>query len=804
MAGGNYTSMNKVRPGAYFQRLSDSVAEETFNPEGILCWVKPTRWGKPVSEISLEDYSKNACYAKIGLPNDDERLQIFSQYARRLVVANPLENGRRARAVIREEETAEEDISNKMLHVEIRYSLDNASAEFDDMEGKTADVVITFADSGSDISSIVVHALDGSEIASVESPDDVVSGVNALVDEVKEHYSAKSAASQITVDGKNVVSDLEISASAISALSDHKVTFVVDLPNTGISASAKCSVKKGNGLDVVARYFGTLGNEISLVIVNVTSVSREVRTTVNGSVVDSQIIGDWSLFQDNDWVQLEGLRMGLPKESDPINLKGGTDGESAICERILSDAFVVADGVATEKDILLDGDGDPIPSGESVAILGEDLLPIAAEEGLIYTLKDGDADIPEGVIVEKDGEYGNLILTNNSALPYAPTNSLSIVISKPSLAIAYGMAEDESSNYNVDGIQLVAKYPSVPQGNVGAVSAILNGQVLGSAPLTSVLGVPPAIRVTLPASRGGDTIDLHPFLIDADEGTATFLEAADLEQKVMPKDAMVAVGGGNHGHAAPYGDLFKELRYHNWSVLVMDDQSRDGRQDAVDYVNDLRENCGLYRRLVVCAPPKEGNYEFGDNEYDYDFVTNQATTWRDDRSLSAFVRAAMACCSYNESNTYQNVPIADAPDQMLTQPEIENCLRKGFSLCTRRDDGIYVIEKDINTFHNYTNQDLYALTKNRVIRTIDYICTIIRYYWELEFCGKVTNDDIGRNMWKSRVQEILADVTANKGLSDYTNPIVSLGNKLDEVITQIGVWPLDSMEIVYVQIKLNV
>ena len=107
MAGGNFTDMNKVRPGVYYKRLIDDKLAATDLPQNTLCYIVPLRWGKPITRITLDDYSRNRVYQLSGLQNNDDRIQIFAQYCRELVLANTLVGGKAAEAIIREEQSEE-------------------------------------------------------------------------------------------------------------------------------------------------------------------------------------------------------------------------------------------------------------------------------------------------------------------------------------------------------------------------------------------------------------------------------------------------------------------------------------------------------------------------------------------------------------------------------------------------------------------------------------------------------------------------------------------------------------------------
>lgn len=746
MAGGNFTDMNKVRPGVYYKRLIDDKLAATDLPQNTLCYIVPLRWGKPITRITLDDYSRNRVYQLSGLQNNDDRIQIFAQYCRELVLANPLVGGKAAEAIIREEQsedgTVEASIASgtasatipekaKITHISGKRAytlktLGRAGVSFqymntgDMITGVIVGVPKGFTPTSPTVTKVVMKA--GSE--STVSASDITAAFNA-----ETNGYILTFGSSITETMLKDILSITVEASGEQSYNlDSGFDAIVNIDGTSVKSksndwtemSVNYKIVSVEELKAVAQYAGTLGNELSIVVVRKSGTQLDVRTTLDGSVVDSQVVTTWAQWVDNDWVRLEGLRDGTPSVSDPINLSGGEDGDIAIPERIQTDDMTALGG----------------------------------------TVK-----------------------------------------------IRYGFAEDDDSNVNVDGV-----YLTVDEENVYVKH---NGVILAT--VSRIDYTPISITFTLPANMNDGkevAIALKMFAYDDEKGewldVAVAAEKYGMDEiefvRSMPLDMVLDlnpahINGGNHGDSAPYGDLLNALRFEQWNVLVSDDQSGTSHHYLHDYVQSLRNDCGLYRRYILCQVPADPFS--GENEYNSDFCTVMPQVWRDNKGFSAFVRGAMACCGYTSSNTYQEVPLDEEPSPMFTDREIESLLVSGYSPVSKRDDGVIVIEKDINSFHEYENPVYYPLTKNRILRTIDYFCTIIRYVWELEFCGKVTNDDIGRDMWKSRVIGVLKDLLTARAIESYVDPTVLKGNRVDEVITRCGFRPLDSMEICYFELTLN-
>ena len=752
MAGGNFTDMNKVRPGVYYKRLIDDKIPATDLPQQTLCYIVPLRWGRPITRITLDDYSRNRIYQKCGLANNDDRMQVFAQYCRELVIANPLQGGKEAEAIIREEvategsETATIDagIATATLPKNARITKITGNRAYTvTVFGKTGSSLLVQKDSETNAWSGTVGGIPEGFVPETPSVTNVVmkrgfvgdavtaDAITATYDSVL-HAFTLTFLETLTDEQIENIDSVTISASGSRAIDmDSAFTSVIKIERTDAEQivtslldgwtdmTIEYKEVQEEGLKAIAQYPGTLGNELSVVVVRKSGTQLEVRTTLDGSIVDAQIVATWAQFVDNDWIRLEGLRDGTPQVSDPVNLSGGEDGESVFPETIAS--------------------GD-LTSGHAIKL-------------------------------------------------------------------RYAFSEDDDSNINVDGLELTVDAENVYVKRHGVVLQTVSR--MDHTPLS--------ITVTLPANlNDGDVyaIALKCFVFDEESGEYMPVEEAAAKAGVselqylemIPLDLVtdanpVPINGGNHGESAPYGELLNALRFESWNVLVSDDQSGTAHHYLHDYVQNLRNNCGLYRRYVICKPTEDPFS--GENEYNSDFCTVIPQVWRDDKGFTAFVRGAMACCRFTVSNTYQEVPIDEDPVPMFTDREIEALLVSGYSPISKRDDSVLVVEKDINSLHEYENPVYYPLTKNRVLRTVDYSCMIVRYVWELEYCGKVTNDAIGRDMWKARVIKILKELQDQRAIEMFTDPIVIKGNKLDEVITRYGFRVLDAMEICYVELTLN-
>lgn len=98
MAGGSFSSMNKVIPGIYYKISKQAVQQPLLTASGVLLWIGARTWGDAVERISIDDYSKDICYRKTGLSNTSKRMELFAQSCQELIAYDPREGRAKASA----------------------------------------------------------------------------------------------------------------------------------------------------------------------------------------------------------------------------------------------------------------------------------------------------------------------------------------------------------------------------------------------------------------------------------------------------------------------------------------------------------------------------------------------------------------------------------------------------------------------------------------------------------------------------------------------------------------------------------
>ena len=173
MAGGSFSSMNKVIPGIYYKISKQAVQQPLLTASGVLLWIGERTWGDAVERISLDDYSKDICYRKTGLSNTSKRMELFAQSCQELIAYDPREGRAKASTTafggkVTITATKPGSLGNSISIVIIDYSADVA-------EVRTS------------VDGVVQHRQRVKKLGELVSNDWVVFGVEAANADVSAH-----------------------------------------------------------------------------------------------------------------------------------------------------------------------------------------------------------------------------------------------------------------------------------------------------------------------------------------------------------------------------------------------------------------------------------------------------------------------------------------------------------------------------------------------------------------------------------------------------------------------------------------
>ena len=267
--------------------------------------------------------------------------------------------------------------------------------------------------------------------------------------------------------------------------------------------------------------------------------------------------------------------------------------------------------------------------------------------------------------------------------------------------------------------------------------------------------------------------------------------------------ANVSLAGGSNGTNKVVDDMNDYLENEFYAVATTAgwDESSNIHKLLVEEIKLLRENVGIKVRGVV--PNSTGvvyNYE-GVSTVLNGYVLNDGTVITPNIATARFAGMS-ASATPDQALTYTQLDDAAEAKPKLNNDKTIEALKAGQIVFTTRAGSRVVIEQDINSLTKFTSIKPKDFSKNRIIRTLDEICTNTTQTFETSFLGKVSNNEAGRNVFKANRIGYLTGLQNQNMIRDFENSDLTLsqGDEKDAVLMELYVTPVDAMEKLYVNL----
>lgn len=343
------------------------------------------------------------------------------------------------------------------------------------------------------------------------------------------------------------------------------------------------------------------------------------------------------------------------------------------------------------------------------------------------------------------------------------------------------------ASLTLGALTATAKYAGV-SGNKISVAIVKNGEAFDV--ITSFNGLTRDIQT---GTTVGD-IESNDF-VDFD-GVAESLLAANAGGELEDGTNGVV----NNSNYSKYFDLLKVAKWNCMGIPL--ENSTEVQSRVKEFIEYMRETVGSKVQAVLNNI--SANYEGIISTVNQGYKSDQYEITP--ALFVARVTGMEAGCPINKSLTYYTFDDANEIINQYNHDDIVNYLNQGKLLLSSRQDGVVVIEKDINTLHTFTTTKNYPFSKNRVIRTLDQINNDIRLLFEKSYLGKSDNNDDGRNVYKSDIIDYLLKLQKMNTIQNFdgANDIsVVQGAHLDEVIVELNIQPVDAMEKMYMTVTVR-
>lgn len=315
----------------------------------------------------------------------------------------------------------------------------------------------------------------------------------------------------------------------------------------------------------------------------------------------------------------------------------------------------------------------------------------------------------------------------------------------------------------------------------------------------------------------GSKFDVITYFKGAPKDVQTVSTVADLVDNAWVdfsgSGAIVANAGvplttGTNGTVsdATYATYLNLIKSYKWNTMAIPQDASTVNASVISFIKNQRDVLG--KKVQAVLYNADADHE-GIISVAQGYLTNSETV--SPTTFVAYVAGLTAGANVNESNTYHVIegavsivyPVGVTP---YGEEEIIAALKAGKFVLSTRQDGAVVVEQDINTLHTFTNDKGYPFSKNRVIRVLDEVANKVSGIFENGYIGKVTNDEDGRNVFKSELIQYfqeLASVGAIKEFDGTADIDVQHGNAIDAIVVNVAIQPMDSMEKLYMTVMVG-
>ncbi|MGE6261105.1 phage tail sheath family protein [Heyndrickxia sporothermodurans] len=275
-------------------------------------------------------------------------------------------------------------------------------------------------------------------------------------------------------------------------------------------------------------------------------------------------------------------------------------------------------------------------------------------------------------------------------------------------------------------------------------------------------------------------------------------------EEELSETAGFPLSGGTDGTVTnqDHIDYLSEIEKYQFNTMALVSEDATLKDLYSTFIKRMREVEGNMAQVVL------SNYPSADNEGVISVkngVVLEDGTLLSSAQATAWTAGAEASAEINESLTYTTYDGAVDANPRYTNSEIMKALQNGEFVFTY-SNGAVIVEQDINTFTSITPKKAKHWSKNRVIRVLDSINNDFHEIFSRYYIGKISNNEDGRNLFKNECINYLNKLQSIEAIQNFdsqTDIIVSKGNDIDAVYTELYVQPVDSLEKFYFKVYVR-
>lgn len=255
--------------------------------------------------------------------------------------------------------------------------------------------------------------------------------------------------------------------------------------------------------------------------------------------------------------------------------------------------------------------------------------------------------------------------------------------------------------------------------------------------------------------------------------------------------AGVPLTSGENGTATgeAYSTFLDKVEAEMFSVIAYAGEDSVTKGLITSFVKRLRDEEGFKIQAVL--------YDY--TQADYEGVISV----KNNPELVYWVAGATAGAQINQSLTNRTYDGEYAVNTKFKPSDFEKVIKNG-EFAFYQDGDVVRVLTDINTFTSFEPYKTDDFASNRVIRVLDQIANDVARIFSDFYLGKVTNNDIGRTLFKAELvnhHETLQQIQAIENFSADDIEVLPGTGKRDVVVNE-AVQPTDAMEKLYMSVEV--
>jgi len=257
--------------------------------------------------------------------------------------------------------------------------------------------------------------------------------------------------------------------------------------------------------------------------------------------------------------------------------------------------------------------------------------------------------------------------------------------------------------------------------------------------------------------------------------------------------------GGTSGDSATgteYQEFLDKIESYSFNTLGCLSSEKTIQDLFITFTKRMRDEIGAKFQTVV--------YKRSDADYEGVISIENKVTGDIESSLVYWVTGITAGCPINKSNTNRKYVGEFTVDVNYTQTQLSDALSEGKFMMHNSNGDVYTLE-DMNSFKSYTTDKGEDFGSNQTMRVIDQIAIDIARIFNIQYLGKMPNNDSGRVSFWNEIVKHHQELEKMQAIENFKtdNVTVAKGDDKKSIVINDEITPMNAMTKLYMSVIIN-